>query len=478
MIRKTWRTIIGFLRSPGLATWLLAIVGAWSALATFIPQGGATDPAVATWTATHSLVEPVVRAVGLHQAFTSALFTACALALGLSTALCAWQRTKVALSKGRTLREAAVADGCSLAKSHHLEIGCDPALSGPEVLSIASATLGHLGIRTKRRNDLLAAVSPSWSVWGSPVFHWALFALIVALVTGNLLRSQGLMGVAVGQTKADVPASYGVLHVGPLHGWLGVQRSIRVDAFDPDFRIGGIDRGPTPTVTVLDGAGKVIKTQRVYPNMTLKTGSLAIYPSDYGLSVDLTFLSARGAETKRRFQLVDFSDEATDGTVPTVPLGVADSTGKALFWIDINVPLDRTSNGFVRLVPEKPAARVVVTSPDGTTVLDRVVNPGGEVALPSGDTLRLDAVGYYARLQVVDDWSIPLLYAGLIVAAFGLTIAVAARQQIVLAGVIEGPEGMKLAMSVRLWRNASSSRGEIETELTRALSGVEEGSTT
>ena len=52
------------------------------------------------------------------------------------------------------------------------------------------------------------------------------------------------------------------------------------------------------------------------------------------------------------------------------------------------------------------------------------------------------------------------------------------RQQIVLAGVIEGPEGMKLAMSVRLWRNASSSRGEIETELTRALNGVEEGSTT
>jgi len=111
-------------------------------------------------------------------------------------------------------------------------------------------------------------------------------------------------------------------------------------------------------------------------------------------------------------------------------------------------------------------------------VLDRIVSPGEGVTLPSGDTLRLDSIGYYARLSVVDDWSIPLLYAGLVIAIIGLTIAVAARQQIVLATVIEGPDGAKLAATMRLWRNASSSRSEIERELGQGLSRVEEGSTT
>jgi len=105
------------------------------------------------------------------------------------------------------------------------------------------------------------------------------------------------------------------------------------------------------------------------------------------------------------------------------------------------------------------------------------VSPGENVALPGGGSLRLDSVGYYARLSVVDDWSIPLLYAGLVVAVVGLTIAVVARQQIVLVTVVKDLDGVTLVASVRLWRSASSSRGEIESELTKALGQVEKGST-
>ena len=76
------------------------------------------------------------------------------------------------------------------------------------------------------------------------------------------------------------------------------------------------------------------------------------------------------------------------------------------------------------------------------------------MALPVGDSLRVDSVGYYARLQVVDDWSTIPLYACLVVATIGLTITAVARQQIVLATVIDGPEGPRLAVTLRLWRNA------------------------
>jgi cytochrome c biogenesis protein ResB len=479
VIRAAWRRLVRFFGSAVLATWLLAIVGIWSVLGSLVPQGASSATTVRAWAVANPVLEPVVSAIGLHQAFASPLFTVCILVLGLSTALCAWQRTKVAIGKARTLRKSALADGTSVAASHDLEIACDPALGGAEALSVAAETLARIGIKTTRRDDLLAAVSPSWTVWGSPVFHWALLALILTLIGGNLFRSQGLMGVAVGQTKADVPDSYGTFSAGALHDLGRVDRGIRVDSLEPHFVSGGIDRGPTPTVSVLDASGKVIKTQRVYPNMTLKAGSLTIYPDNYGLSVALSTVTSSGVGSGRGFLFADFSVEPTTATVPLEPLSVSDSAGKQTYLVSATVPLDIKGLVVSRRVPASPTAKIVVSTPDGRQVLTRTIAVGEQIALPEiGTSLRLDGVGYYARLSIVDDWSIPLLYAALAAAMVGLTTAAAVRQQIVLATIIEGPDGLKVAVKVRLWRNASSSRSEIEDELTRALGGADKGSTT
>ena len=92
-------------------------------------------------------------------------------------------------------------------------------------------------------------------------------------------------------------------------------RSIRLDAFEPDYKSGGIDRGAVPTVSILDGAGTVLVKQRVYPNNMLHAGSLAINAPGVGLSVWLALLDPAGAETGRVVQYVDFSETAPEGTV-------------------------------------------------------------------------------------------------------------------------------------------------------------------
>lgn len=476
MIRAYWRRFVRFLGSAGFATSLLAVVGVWSMLGSFVAQGATSESAVTAWASAHPLMEPVVRVLGLHQAYSSPFFLACILALGLSTALCAWQRTKAAAGRAKALRRAAATDAASLAASHDLELPYDLTLSASEVLTVAERTLAGLGIKAKRRDETLISVSATWSVWGSPVFHWALLALIAALFVGNLLRAEGLMGVTVGQTKPDAAESYGTIHTGPLHDWSRIHRSIRVDAFDPAYTSGGIDRGPTPTVTLLDATGAVVKTQLVYPNHTLQSGSLTIYPSDFGLSAIVSLVGKNGVAGGTGAMLTDFSATATEGTVPVDFLGVDGPDGKPLYRIYVTVPLDRTDGVFVRRVPAVPTAHVDVRTPDGAPVVARTVGIGESVRLPVGD-LRLEGVGYYARLSIVDDWSIPLLYLGLVVAMVGLTISVVARQQIVAATVIDSPNGPILAVKLRLWRNPSSSRSEIESELTRALAGVDEGNT-
>ena len=170
-------------------------------------------------------------------------------------------------------------------------------------------------------------------------------------------------------------------------------------------------------------------------------------------------------------------DTATAGTVPAGFLVVGDSSGNAELNVSVTVPLDRTGGHFNKTIPKTPTARMVVSAPGGKLLLDRVLSPGERLPLPVGGSLVLNGVGYYARLQVVDDWSTSILYAGLIVAVVGLTVATLVRQQIVLATVTDGPDGVRLAVKVRLWHNAPSSRDEIEDELSKALGVAEKGRT-
>jgi hypothetical protein len=57
----------------------------------------------------------------------------------------------------------------------------------------------------------------------------------------------------------------------------------------------------------------------------------------------------------------------------------------------------------------------------------------------------------------------------------GLTLSLVSRQQLVAATTVEGPDGLRLAMNVRTWRNVPTSREEIERELAAALGSEQEG---
>lgn len=474
MIRDLWRKVAGFLASAGLAVGLLIFVGLWSLFATFVPQGQPSSLAVKSWAASHAAVEPLVRTIGLHQAFASVVFTLSAALLAVSTGVCAWRRTKLAIKRAGTLKSATRADKAALAEKHDLEIACDAVLSDQDALAIAADTLASLGIKTTRRGDALSAVSGPWAVWGSPVFHWALLALIVAALVGTVQRSDGQMAIAVGQTKVDAPASYVSLSAGPWHQWALVHRAIRVDAFDPDYKTGGIDRGAVPTVSVLDGSGKVLVSQLVYPNQKLHSGSLSINAPTCGLAATLAFLDGSGTEVGRTIQPIDFSQTATGGTVPLESFTRKDRSGHVVMRLAATVPLDRVGGQYGEYIPKQPRARVMVVSADGTSLLDRTLLPGESVTLPGGGGVRLVGIGWYSRLSLVDDPTIPIIYAAMALAMLGLTLSVSFRQQLLVAAVLDGSGGARLAVDVRLWRNVPTSAGEIKDALVQALGPKEE----
>jgi cytochrome c biogenesis protein ResB len=476
VIGRFCRKAARLLGSPRLALILIGFVGFWSLAATAVPQGPSTLPAVAEWTAHNAFLATPVRVIGLHEAFSAPAFIIGAILLALSTAVCSWNRTKVALARSRVLRAAAVSTRESVAAKHDFEVACAGSLTEADVMARASRSLQGLGITTKQRDGLLVAVSPPWSVWGSPLFHWALVLLAVAAFAGVLVRLDGSMAIAVGDAKSDQLSSYRSVTTGPLHPLRRVDRSIRVDSFEPALTKDGLDYGAVPTVSVLDGKGNALVTQPVHANNKLHTGSLSINAPGCGLAVHLELVDPDGGVMGQVVPLVDFSQEATGGTVPVEALELRNAQGELLLQLAATVPLDRVpAGGYGEWIPEQPKAKVLLEDGTGTTLFDGVLVEGQTGALAGGGGIRLAGIGWYSQLSIVDDPSIPFVYASMIAAMLGLTLSLVSRQQLVAATTVEGPDGLRLAMNVRTWRNVPTSREEIERELAAALGSEQEG---
>jgi hypothetical protein len=105
------------------------------------------------------------------------------------------------------------------------------------------------------------------------------------------------------------------------------------------------------------------------------------------------------------------------------------------------------------LPADAKAAFVVRPANGGPPVASGTLSAGEELPLPDGSRLRLLGVGYYARLSVVDDPSIPLVYALLFVALAGMCVSILGRQSLAVVGVVESETGRRtVSVWFRDWR--------------------------
>lgn len=476
MSGRLWRKVLRLLTSPRLVLVLIVLVGIWSAVATAVPQEASQPAEYGEWAVRNASLVPIVRGVGLHRAFGSPVFVAAIVLLALSSASCAWRRSRAALVRTRLLREASGAGPAAVAQSADIEIAVPAELSEADALSRAAVTLDSLGIRTRPHDGVLLAVSPWWSAWGSALFHWALVALVASAFMGILLRSEGSMAIAVGDQRPDEEDSYVSVESGRLHSWVDKNRVIRVDDFDPAVEKDGMDLGAVPTVSVLDEDGRILVRQQVYPNKKLHSESLSIYQPAVGLSVRLALTTRSGRDLPEVVQLVDFSQEASGGTVPVQPMVLSNNAGQVILRLEASVPLDPDRRGgYGEWVPRRPSARVVLTDGGGTRLLDKVVRKGQSADIEGGGSLKVVDVGWYSSLVLVDDPTIPFVYGSMIVAMLGLALSVSTRQQLVVVALATGEDGTHLVVRARLWRYVPTTVDEMRTRLASSMMGREEG---
>jgi cytochrome c biogenesis protein ResB len=420
--------IARFLRSRRLVVWLLVGVTGWSVVGTLVPQASRDAAGVARWTASYPAAVPFLQALGLFDAFGSPTFLVAMALLFACTVACAWERTSVSWREFRGRRGLTEAQIARLAERAPIRVAAGGVPEGTAVgpadpvavIARVRSALATLRLRTRAGARAGEAVGGRFGLLGSPVFHWSLAALCLAIALGWLVRAEGMIGVPVGYTVDDTPEAYGRYAAGPLHPGTPSGVVFSASDFQLETVVGGVDHGASAVVTLGRG-GTVVSRQRVYPNNPLRFGAVLIHQNEFGLASALRVEDASGAVAAAAEQLADFDPATASGTT-TARLAATAADGTE-FTIESTVIADRTSEGVqLRMPAEKRVAVSIVSG--GTSTPTETLAPGQTMALPGGNVLRLVDVVYYARLSVVDDPSVYPIYAIFVIAAVGLSLAI------------------------------------------------------
>lgn len=262
---------------------------------------------------------------------------------------------------------------------------------------------------------------------GSPLFHASLALLLLVIGLGRATRSEGLVGLPLGVPVPDRHDSYRVLHEGPLYG----ERHSGLQMVASDFVLshteGGVDRGPSPTVSLYRGDARVARG-RLFPNRPLRHGSLLLHMNDYGLALRVSLEETGAATSATEELLLDFPTGVGPGARASAAFDVLDDEGLVSHVVTASIALDDKAGRVLKRMPVNPAVIAIIAPTDGTRPSVERLSSGVDVELPGGaGRLRLESVDYYVRVSVVDDWSVTPMYVLIGSACVGLVIALLAR---------------------------------------------------
>lgn len=461
------RRLLTLLRSPRLAVWLLVGIAAYSALAMSVPQRGLDPREAAAWRAANPTLASVTSALRLDDAFASPLFLVAMLLLFAVTAACAWSRTSSARSK---IRPASDSLGIAevLDTRPTLTIRAARTAGPDDALQRAGSALSRHGYRVRRGRRYLEASRNTWGALGSPTFHLALVALVVVIAAGTLTRSSGVLDIPEGERVIDETASYqGRVKQGRLFfGHSGLEFGVR--DLETSTVVGGVDRGQSAVIDIYRG-GRRVASGRVYPNSPLRYASLLIHRDPrWGYAPLLAVETPDGTEVAREYALVDQSSVSGDAAGPAhVYLSGQLSGLPGEVDLSVEIPFTGAQGPPPRQLGHK--IRVGVPASVEGSATSYLLAEGESAPLPGGLRLKFVRRANFMRISVVDDWSVPFIYALFAVAAIAMVIALFAPMRRLWIAAGEDDDGPLLRA---LWRRAGrdpSYRERVERLLSDAV---------
>jgi cytochrome c biogenesis protein len=270
-----WRT----LRSMRTALLLLLVVAVASVFGSLVPQGPVNLRAVLDLYATHPLLARIYETLGLFDVYGSWWFTLTYMLLLISLASCLIPRTRL-LARGLRQRPQQVRD---LGGLRHFAEAIVP--GGPETaLERSRRVLRRRRFRVAEAAPGLAAEKGSAREWGSLLFHWSLFVLLIGVVVGKGFGFTAQATVVEGETWTEAHAAY---DFPPREGRFfgeGNHRPFRLEVldFDATYRSTGLPRDFVSRVRVTGSDGEMEGIDEIRVNDPLSIEGVRVYQQGYG----------------------------------------------------------------------------------------------------------------------------------------------------------------------------------------------------
>lgn len=444
---------VSMLRSRRLAAVLIGALGVYSIVGTLLPQGPANDVLVLEWAQAHPGAEQIAAALGLHQAYSAPLFLILVAILVITTTACAWERTRRALRFVRSLGGLSTSLLGRLANRPEAAFTVADGVDPRAALAAVAGELESQGFRVRSESKTVDGRAGIAGIWGSPVFHWSLVALMLVAGIGRATRSEGFLALPLEDRVADLHESYLQVDDGPLFGERHTGVVFVAAELDRRYSLGGVEYGPTPLVAAYRDGTEVARGW-VRPNSPLRVGSLMVHMVDFGPAVVLALETPDGAEIGRGTFTLDRSETTSSGTSPQ-EFSLSSEAGEPLVDVRVQVQVFRSASGDA---PEPVSRAILETSTPSATSFGPpvVVTEGEALDLPGGQRIRVAHVKDWVRVSVANDWSVPFIYVLLLLATFGLGVAVLLPARRVSVLLVEDSGGWSLHMaSWHSWKDAS-----------------------
>ncbi len=293
-----------------------------------------------------------------------------------------------------------------------------------EALRRASTALTRLRLRVRHESGLLVGSGGTVGLLGSPLFHWALVGLFVFAGAGQATRYEGYVNMIAGDTFADAPETYSLdLTRAPLSGdWAFTGARLTLARIDFNHSLGGEVRGRAPLMQVTrEGASP--RERWVFPNSPLRYGPLLIQRATSGPAL--------------------LGTVETTGTLGRQPIRLYyDEQSRAPRQFSAGPPATATTVT-VEVVPVGgQKVGVVVVAPARTAT--QTIGVGETAILADGATFTVDDLTYYMQLQVVNDWSVPWVYAMFILGIVGMVLTTFVPPRMIHVMMVNSPDGPRL----------------------------------
>jgi cytochrome c biogenesis protein len=270
-----WRT----LRSMRTALILLLVLGVASVFGSLVPQAPVSPGAVADLFVDRPLLARLYQRLGLFDVYGSWWFTLVYVLLLISLASCLIPRTRLLL-RGLRQRPPPMRDLGGLVLFAEAVVPERPA----SALDRSRAVLRRRRFRVAEAAPGLAAEKGGAREWGSLLFHWSLFVLLIGVVVGKGFGLTGVATVVEGDTWSEVHAAYdfppdeGRFFTEPMH------RAFRVEVldFDATYRRSGLPRDFVSRVRVTGSDGAALGMQDIRVNQPLSVDGVKLYQQGYG----------------------------------------------------------------------------------------------------------------------------------------------------------------------------------------------------